>query len=187
VHVETDRIYDAAVSHRQEGDTGPSASIGSATSAADTYDDLFAAIFEQRRRMAFFERVVFHAHSIDSYDWAQRQNADAERNDRQRLRTDAGVCEFLDELAKHYRIVCITDHMRSDCACRLASAAQTRSDITVLPGVEINCEAPPGYGDCIHLLAVFPSEADPGGDRARVRWQRPRRTLEAQGRRNRAI
>lgn len=50
--------------------------------------------------------------------------------------------------------------MRSDYACRLAKAAQARDDITVLPGVEINCQAPPSYGDCIHLLAVFPPESD---------------------------
>jgi energy-coupling factor transporter ATP-binding protein EcfA2 len=106
--------------------------------------------------------VAFHAHSIDSHDWAQRPNADAARNDRQRLSTDAGLEEFLDEVAGHFRIVCITDHMLSDYACRLAQAAQKRDDITVLPGVEINCEAPPSYGDCIHLLAVFPPDADPG-------------------------
>jgi hypothetical protein len=50
--------------------------------------------------------------------------------------------------------------MRSDYACRLARAAQVRDDITVLPGVEISCQAPPSYGNCIHLLAVFPPEAD---------------------------
>ena len=57
------------------------------SSSADTYADLFAAIDAQRRRIAFFEPVVFHAHSIDSHDWAQRANAAATRNDQQRLRT----------------------------------------------------------------------------------------------------
>ena len=52
--------------------------------------------------------------------------------------------------------------MLSGYACQLAKAAEKRDDITILPGVEINCEAPPSYGDCIHLLAVFPPEADAG-------------------------
>ena len=52
--------------------------------------------------------------------------------------------------------------MRSEYACRLAKAALARDDITVLPGVEISCEAPPSFGDCIHLLAVFPPDADAG-------------------------
>jgi hypothetical protein len=129
---------------------------------ADSYADLYAAIAEQRSRIAFFIPVAFHAHSIDSHDWAQRQNADSKRNNRARLRTDAGVQAFLDELARNFDIVCITDHMLSGYACQLAKAAQHRDDITVLPGVEINCEAPPSYGDCIHLLAVFPPEADAG-------------------------
>ncbi len=139
-----------------------SATIDGENALADTYADLYAAIDEQRRRIAFFVPVAFHAHSIDSHDWAQRPNAHAERNDRRRLTTEEGVEEFLDELARNFRIVCITDHMLSDYACRLAQAAQKRDDVTVLPGVEINCEAPPSYGDCIHLLVVFPPEADAG-------------------------
>jgi RecF/RecN/SMC N terminal domain len=130
--------------------------------AADTYADLFAAVADQRRRIAFFEPVVFHAHTIDSHDWAQRSNADPGRNDRKRLNTNAGVDEFLDELAANYRVVCVTDHMRSEYACRLAKAALARDDITVLPGVEISCEAPPSFGDCIHLLAVFHPDVDVG-------------------------
>lgn len=58
-----------------------SAIIGGDASAANTYADLYAAIADQRRRIAFFEPVVFHAHSIDSHDWAQRPNADPDRND----------------------------------------------------------------------------------------------------------
>jgi ABC-type cobalamin/Fe3+-siderophores transport system ATPase subunit len=123
------------------------------------YEPLLETINEQRERIAFFEPVVFHAHSIDSHDWAQRLNADVQRNDAMRLRTDAGVDEFLDELARHYRVVCITDHMRCTYAARLARAALKRDDITVLPGMEINCLPAPHYADAIHVLAVFPPEA----------------------------
>src|SRR5437764_14952558 len=118
-------------------DNGRAATIVGEAPATNTYTDLFAAIADQRRKIAFFEPVVFHAHSIDSHDWAERPNADPNRNDQHRLRTNPGLSEFLDELARNYRVVCITDHMRSDYACRLARAAQVRDDITVLPGVEI--------------------------------------------------
>lgn len=129
--------------------TGPS---------TEPYTTLFDTITEQRERIAFFEPVVFHAHAIDSHDWARRANADANRNEAARLATEAGVHEFLDELARQYRVVCITDHMRCGYATRLARAAMKRDDITVLPGMEINCLPAPHYADAIHVLAVFPPE-----------------------------
>ena len=140
----------AAVAWSRLSSTGPS---------TGPYTALFEAIAEQRDGIAFFEPVVLHAHSIDSHDWAQRPNAGAERNDAARLRTEAGVQEFLDQLARQYSVVCITDHMRCGYATRLARAALKRDDITVLPGMEINCLAPPHYADAIHVLAIFPPEA----------------------------
>ena len=120
------------------------------------YTTLFEAIGEQRERIAFFRPVLFHAHSIDSHDWAEQPGVDAARNDPARLGTNEGVQEFLDELAKNYSVVCITDHMRCGYATRLAQAAEKREDITVLPGMEINCLPPPAYADAIHVLAAFP-------------------------------
>jgi len=131
---------------------------GDRQSAPGPYAALVDAITDQRRRIAFFEPVIFHAHSIDSHDWASGPGADTRRNDAARLRTAAGVEEFLDELGKHYRVVCITDHMRCGYATRLARAALDRDDITVLPGMEINCLTAPHYADAIHLLAIFPPE-----------------------------
>ena len=49
--------------------------------------------------------------------------------------------------------------MRCGYATRLARAALDRNDITVLPGMEINCLPAPHYADAIHVLAVFPPEA----------------------------
>lgn len=135
------------------------ASVGGVSSIAPSagpYTTLFETIAKQCERIAFFEPVVFHAHSIDSHDWAQRANADVQRNDSARLETKAGVQEFLDELARHYNVVGITDHMRCGYATRLARAAMKRDDITVLPGMEINCLPAPHYADAIHVLAVFP-------------------------------
>lgn len=139
-----------------------SASVVEVTSerpSAGPYKTLLETIAEQRERIAFFEPVVFHAHSIDSHDWAQRVDADTQRNDAARLGTEAGVEEFLDELARQHSVVCITDHMRCGYATRLARAAMKRDDITVLPGMEINGLPAPHYADAIHVLAVFPPEA----------------------------
>jgi ABC-type cobalamin/Fe3+-siderophores transport system ATPase subunit len=122
------------------------------------YESLLEAIDAQRDRMAFFVPTLFHAHSVDSHDWAQRPNADNHRNESARLTTDAGVEQFLDELAARYRIVAITDHMRCGYATQLAKAALARDDLTVLPGMEVNCLVAPHYGDAIHVLAIFPPE-----------------------------
>jgi hypothetical protein len=43
-------------------------------------------------------------------------------------------------------------------ATRLARAAATRNDITVLPGMEINCLVARHYADAIHVLAIFPPD-----------------------------
>jgi ABC-type cobalamin/Fe3+-siderophores transport system ATPase subunit len=132
--------------------------VSSIGSNAEAYRTLSETITEQRERIAFFEPMLFHAHSIDSRDWAQRANATAARNDTTRLETDAGVQEFLGELARQYSVVAITDHMRCGYATRLAGVAMSRGDITVLPGMEINCLPAPHYADAIHVLAIFPPE-----------------------------
>src|SRR5439155_19522087 len=68
--------------------------------------------------------------------------------------------EFLKELkASGLRLVCITDHMKSGFACRLAQAALADGKILVLPGMEVNCVIPPST-ERIHLLVVFPPEFD---------------------------
>jgi len=111
--------------------------VSSSSPPTGPYAALYNEIADQRKKIAFFEPAIFPAHAIDSHDWAQREEADARRDDAQRLATNAGVNEFLDEVAAHYRVVCITDHMRCGYATRLAEAARQRDDITVLPGVEI--------------------------------------------------
>lgn len=126
--------------------------------ATGPYTALYNAIAEQRKKIAFFEPVLFHAHSIDSHDWARGTGADSKRNDAERLGTSAGVQEFLDELAQRYRVVCITDHMRCGYATQLAQGSLQRDDIAVLPGMEINCLVAPHYTDAIHVLAIFPPD-----------------------------
>jgi DNA repair ATPase RecN len=49
--------------------------------------------------------------------------------------------------------------MKSEFACELASASLSRDDITVFPGVEINCVGGQLGDSHIHVLAIFPPES----------------------------
>lgn len=112
------------------------------------------------RNSAQFVPMAFHIHSPDSHDWGKRGKADREKNSRDRFTPDGCEKEFLDELASQFSIVCITDHMKVDFACRLAKAAERRDDITVFPGMEVNCKLASVGPDRIHLLVIFPPEKD---------------------------
>jgi DNA repair ATPase RecN len=118
------------------------------------YEQLNHQFEEQLRQTAVFLPMAFHVHSPESHDWAKGPEASSDLNDPERLSVDA----LLDELAKHFSIVCITDHMKSEFACKLAAASLARDDITVFPGVEINCEGGQLGGSYIHVLAIFPPE-----------------------------
>ncbi len=123
---------------------------------AAAYEDLNRLFEEQLKRSAFFVPVAFHVHSPASFDWARDPRGDAQANDRARLLTDAGCSEFLDRLARHFRIVCITDHLKSAYACDASAAAASRDDITIFPGVEVNVVGGQLGSSRIHLLAIFP-------------------------------
>ena len=122
---------------------------------ATAYDELNTLFQAQLNRSAFFVPVAFHVHSPGSHDWG-RSPGDKARNDPAKFVGDAGARAFLDELAAHFRIVCITDHLRSGYACTLAQAAKGRDDMTVFPGVEASVVGGQLGSSRIHLLAVFP-------------------------------
>ena len=109
----------------------------------------------QLANTARFRRMAFHVHSPDSHDWGR--DGDHETNDRARFQGRAGMDTYLDALAAHLDIVCITDHMKSGLACELSRRAQARADLdlVVFPGVEVSCRVPPGHADAIHVLVVF--------------------------------
>jgi energy-coupling factor transporter ATP-binding protein EcfA2 len=121
------------------------------------YYELERQLEEQLARTSRFRRMAFHVHSPDSHDWGR--DADRELNDRGRFVGSEGIDAFLDALAEHLDIVCITDHMKSGLACELSRRAQNRADLELLvfPGVEVSCRVPPGHTDAIHLLVVFPA------------------------------
>ena len=122
------------------------------------YDEINQLFQEQLKRSAFFVPAAFHVHSPDSHDWGRSQ-VDHAINDRAKLENGAaGRAAFLDHLAKHFRIVCITDHLKSAYGCALSEAAQGRDDISVFPGVEVNVVGGQlSASSRIHVLAIFPS------------------------------
>jgi len=124
---------------------------------AGAYDELDRLFEDQLTRSAFFVPVAFHVHSPDSHDWG-RWPGDAAANDRATFAGSEGVEAFLDRLAEHYRIVCITDHLKSGYACDAAQAAKKRDDIAVFPGVEASVVGGQLGSSRIHLLAIFPPD-----------------------------
>lgn len=115
-------------------------------------DTLFES---QLTRSAFFVPVAFHVHSPGSHDWG-RAPGDKQANDRAKFAGDVGARALLDHLAKHFRIVCITDHLKSGYACALADVARARDDITIFPGVKASVVGAQLGSSRIHLLAIFP-------------------------------
>jgi hypothetical protein len=106
-----------AGNHRQRQDSARAAASIRPTTERDTgqvataYDELNTLFQDQLKRSAFFVPVAFHVHSPGSHDWG-RSPGDKQANDRARFVGDAGASAFLDDLAKHFRIVCITDHLK---------------------------------------------------------------------------
>jgi ABC-type cobalamin/Fe3+-siderophores transport system ATPase subunit len=124
---------------------------------AAAYDELNNLFQNQLNGSAFFVPVAFHVHSPGSHDWG-RHPGDKAANDPSKFTDAPGTNAFLDELAKHFRIVCITDHLKSGYACQLAQAAKARDDITVFPGVEASVVGGQLGSSRIHLLAIFPPD-----------------------------
>ena len=117
-------------------------------------------IDRQLRETAQFVPAAFHIHSVDSHDWASRDGADRTANDPSLYRGTAGIQHFLDVLAQHFRIACVSDHMKCGYACELAIESLKRNDILVLPAMEVSCTISP-LTEAIHLLAIFPPGTNP--------------------------
>lgn len=128
----------------------------------DTYAELNRELDEAIARTALFKPAAFHVHSPGSYDWGQRDHAVGTLNNRVQYEAEGGEGAFLDHLAAQYDIVCVTDHMKSAYARRLAEAAVARDDITVFPGMEVNCKLTDTGPERLHLLVIFPPEAADG-------------------------
>lgn len=132
------------------------------TLSENAYQSLIDDLQKAHARTARFRRAAFHVHSVGSYDWGERGHASSERNARAKFEGDGGPNAFLNELVSAgIELVGITDHMRSGYACALAKAASKRSDITVFPGMEVNCRIKPFDSHRIHLLVLFPPDAKP--------------------------
>lgn len=114
----------------------------------------------QLAKTARFRPAAFHVHAIESHDWGREGKAEA--NDAAQFRGQAGQDEFLQRLIDAgLELVVITDHMKCAYACELAKRAEGREEITVFPGMEVNCRTEPGHGSRIHFLVAFPPSATP--------------------------
>jgi hypothetical protein len=119
---------------------------------------IFENLLEKTSR---FIPMAFHVHSPGSHDWAAKPHANPARNARARFSGDDGIERFLEDLSQEFKIVCITDHMKLDYACKLARASLQRSDLRVFPGMEVNVIVPPAVTQRIHLLVIFPPDKEP--------------------------
>jgi hypothetical protein len=137
------------------------------------------AIFENLlEKTSRFIPMAFHVHSPGSHDWATKPHANPARNARARFSGDDGIERFLEDLSQEFEIVCITDHMKLDYACRLARASLQRSDLRVFPGMEVNVIVPPAVAQRIHLLVIFPPDKEPAAIERRLGSQeRDRRQI----------
>jgi len=126
-----------------------------------TFEELNAVFENLLEKTSRFIPMAFHVHSPGSHDWATKPHANPARNARARFSGDDGIERFLEELSREFAIVCITDHMKLDYACKLARASLRRSDLRVFPGMEVNVIVPPAVTHRIHLLVIFPPEKEP--------------------------
>jgi ABC-type cobalamin/Fe3+-siderophores transport system ATPase subunit len=124
------------------------------------YEKLNVSVEKLLEHTSRFVPMAFHLHSPASHDWGKRPHSDKARNSKSRFEGDAGVTAFLDELAPHFKIACVTDHMKVGYACELGKASLKRCDIRIFPGMEVNCVITPATNQRIHLLVAFPPEKD---------------------------
>lgn len=120
------------------------------------FDTLYSEIQQLSEKSARFRRVALHIHSPQSYDFGHG-NCDKALNERSRYLVENGENEFLKHFVGKFDIIAITDHMRVGYACKLVRAAESISEICVLPGMEINLRlAPPLHEIRLHVLVIFP-------------------------------
>ncbi|HUU28743.1 MAG TPA: AAA family ATPase [archaeon] len=122
------------------------------------YKNLLERLEKLKENIAIFQKVVLHAHSPDSYDYAQI----IKRKEKMVFDTrDKNIIEniFLEEIKSiNIDMLAITDHMKCDFSCRLSQLAK-KSNKCILPGMEINFQpSPPLDTFKLHIIAIFPED-----------------------------
>jgi DNA repair ATPase RecN len=115
-----------------------------------TFDDLIMTLVSMRKDVARFHNVVLHLHSPDSHEYGRGFDGVAKVKDKSEDAFQAGIekCGL--------SMVAVTDHMKSDFACRLSKSLAGKG-ICVLPGMEINFRPPAPWNSFrVHILTIFP-------------------------------
>jgi len=122
------------------------------------YSELLLTINKLKSKVSIFRRVVLHSHSLGSSDYGTIHP----KAKQQESRRPDNEAEYLEALSKsNVELLAITDHMKCNFACSM-SEASTKTDICILPGMELNIRPPAPLNNYrIHALAIFPEQYTP--------------------------
>lgn len=119
------------------------------------FSDFIENLYELRKEIATFRKVVLHAHSPHSFDW---KSSDLNSKDAIQGWTKEELV-FIEKIEKcDLDMLAITDHMKCNFACRF-STKKIITKLIVLPGLELSIRpSPPWHKFRLHMLAIFPEK-----------------------------
>lgn len=119
---------------------------------------LFNDLLNLTKQSARFRRVVLHLHSPQSYDFGDTPDSDSKLNNKDQYIEIGGEKLFIDHFGNSVDLIAITDHMKSEYACRLSKWTKDNNHhIAFLPGIELNIRLQPPLDQLrLHILVIFP-------------------------------
>lgn len=119
------------------------------------FSDFIESLYELRKEIATFRKVVLHAHSPHSFDW---KSSDLGSKDAIQGWTKEELA-FIEKIEKcDLDMLAITDHMKCKFACRF-STKKINTELIILPGLELSIRpSPPWNKFRLHMLAIFPEK-----------------------------
>jgi len=119
------------------------------------FSDFIESLYELRKEIATFRKVVLHAHSPHSFDW---KSSGLNSKDAIQGWTKEELA-FIEKIEKcDLDMLAITDHMKCKFACRF-STKKKNTELIILPGLELSIRpSPPWNKFRLHMLAIFPEK-----------------------------
>lgn len=119
------------------------------------FSDFIESLYDLRKEIAKFRKVVLHAHSPHSYDWKSSDLSSKVANQGWTKEESA----FMEDIEKcDIDMLAITDHMKCKFASRYC-AKKINTKLIVLPGLELSIRpSPPWHKFRLHMLAIFPEK-----------------------------